>query len=182
MLTTDQKEQINKYEKDKLISTIDFDHYSKRNFRHWNSYGFVYNFVQQYFIHPEQKLLDFGCGNGVEALRYARMGYQVYGFDISDQRIENAMILAEKYGLTDKVTFSVQVSENLDYPPDFFDIIVGVDILHHVNVEESVKEISRILKKNGCAIFREPLQTPKRDWIRNSKIVTWLIPHKEEYK
>lgn len=174
-LTVVQKAQINKYKKHKSINTIDFDHYSKRNFGPWNPYWFVYNFVQQYFVHSEQKLLDFGCGAGINAIRYARMGYQVYGFDISDQHIKNAKILAEKYGLTDKVTFSVQVAEKLDYSSDFFDIIVGVNILHHINVEESIKEISRILKKDGCVIFKEPLQTPKRDRIRNSKIIGCLI-------
>ena len=98
-------------------------------------------------------MLDFGCGNGVASLRFAKIGYDVYGFDISPNNIRIAKNLAQRYGLDDRIHFSVQRAEELSYPPDFFDIIVGFDILHHLEIEQVANECSRILKKDGIALF-----------------------------
>ena len=37
-----------------------------------------------------------------------------------------ANALAKKHGYSDRATFSVQSAESLDFPSDFFDIVVGV--------------------------------------------------------
>ncbi|MFH1924408.1 MAG: class I SAM-dependent methyltransferase [Planctomycetota bacterium] len=172
-----QQRHVKKYdEMQEVVNDVDFDHYSTKRFGPWNPYWCVHNYVERYYSHPGQKLLTFGCGSGIDALRYARMGYQVYGFDISQRRIRVAQALAAKYGYEGKTQFSVQPAENLDYASDFFDIVVGVNVLHHIDVEESMKQVAKVLKKGGRAIFKEPLQTPARDRIRNSRLVTWLIP------
>ena len=49
--------------------------------------------------------------------------------------------------------------ENTKLSSNYFDIIYGVGILHHLNLNKTVKEIERLLKKNGSLIFIEPLGT-----------------------
>jgi len=175
--TANQLAQAQKFDElDEHVDDVDFDHFSQKKFGPWNPYWFVHNFVEQYRTEHDQRLLSFGCGTGSDALRYAKMGYQVYGFDISKRRVSIANALAKKHGYSDRATFSVQSAESLDFPSDFFDIVVGVNILHHIDAELSLMHAARVLKKGGPALFKEPLATPARDRIRNSKFVTWFLP------
>jgi SAM-dependent methyltransferase len=84
--------------------------------------------------------------------------------------------LFKKYGKSDLGSFQVSAAEKLPYPTDHFDFIAGIDILHHVDVEKSLKECKRVLKPGGVAIFREPIEVPLLDWIRNTFIVRAFAP------
>lgn len=46
------------------------------------------------------------------------------------------------------------------FPDHYFDMIFGKWILHHLSIEAAVKEMKRILKPNGTAIFIEPMSNP----------------------
>lgn len=51
-------------------------------------------------------------------------------------------------------------AEDLDFPPQCFDLVVGGAILHHLFRPERVIEgCARILKPGGCAIFFEPFES-----------------------
>jgi 2-polyprenyl-3-methyl-5-hydroxy-6-metoxy-1,4-benzoquinol methylase len=158
------------------LNNIDLDHFSKPEFGPWNPYWCVFDLVRRQNCRPEQRLLSFGCGRGANALRYARLGYDVHGFDISPKRIETATRLAAHYNLSGTTHFSVQSAERLDYPAAYFDIVVGENILHHVDIQKATSEVARVLKPGGTAIFKEPLATPTRDRIRQSAPIRWLLP------
>src|SRR5215213_6080298 len=72
--------------------------------------------------------------------------------------------------------FQVNVAEKLDYPTDFFDVLVGSEILHHVEISHALSECSRVLKKGGMAIFHEPVRVPVLDVLRESRFGRWLVP------
>ena len=48
-------------------------------------------------------------------------------------------------------------AENLSYDDNFFDLIIGSAILHHTELDLALKNIHRVLKPNGKAIFIEPM-------------------------
>ncbi len=158
------------------LADIDFEHYDRKPFGPWNPYWHVHHLVSQRLSQNCQRLLVVGCGNGRDALVYARLGYEVYGFDISPRAVAIGIQAAKRYDLADKMFLSVQAAEQLNYESEFFDLAVGVNVLHHVDVERSLAELLRVLKPGTQAIFKEPLITPWRDKVRNSRLVTWLIP------
>jgi SAM-dependent methyltransferase len=84
--------------------------------------------------------------------------------------------LAAKYDLADRAHFSVQAAERLQYPDGEFDVIAGVDILHHVNIENAIRECLRVLKPGGHAIFLEPVEAPAFDRLRHSALVVRFFP------
>ena len=53
--------------------------------------------------------------------------------------------------------FRVMDAHSLDFPDNSFDIVFGTGILHHLDFEVAVKEISRVLKNDGEMVFVEPL-------------------------
>ncbi len=102
-------------------------------------------------------VLDYGCGEGEQALRLARSAGQVIGIDISGQSIEMAREKAKKAGLSDKITFVVGDVEALNYPADTFDGIWCSGVLHHLDVNAAFGEMARVLKPDGGAICNEAL-------------------------
>jgi 2-polyprenyl-3-methyl-5-hydroxy-6-metoxy-1,4-benzoquinol methylase len=150
-----------------------------RERRPWNAYWRVHELARSWFNSPSQRLLDFGCGCGDTSVRLARIGYDVYGFDVSPVNIEVARALAVRYGLEDRIHVSVQTAESLDYPDDFFDVIVGIDILHHVDIPAALRECLRVLAPGGRVVFHEPVEAPLFEPLRNSRFGTWLVPKTE---
>ena len=48
-------------------------------------------------------------------------------------------------------------AEDLKFDDDYFDIVCGGAILHHLDLNKALSEITRVLKPDGKAIFVEPL-------------------------
>ncbi len=145
--------------------------------RPWNSYWFTYDLAAKERLRGAETLLDFGCGTGHAAIRCAKLGYDVHGFDIAPGNIRQAEFLARKYGCDAQTSFSVQVAEALSYPSNFFDVVVGIDILHHIDVGPAIRECMRVLKPDGVAIFREYVEVPVLDRIRNTWLLRRLVPN-----
>jgi 2-polyprenyl-3-methyl-5-hydroxy-6-metoxy-1,4-benzoquinol methylase len=144
--------------------------------RPWNPYWHVTELLKAHYRGPFQQLLDFGCGPGSYAVQSAHIGYEVSGFDISEGNIRTAEALAEKYGLSERTHFAVGAAERLEYPSAFFDVIVGIDILHHVDIPLAIPECMRVLKPGGVAIFKEPVEVPVFDRLRNTKLGRTVCP------
>lgn len=178
-LTDRQRRELEFYEEfSELnpISDVCFDPILGKETRPWNSYWHVIEVAKQYFRSKSQRLLDLGCGKGENSAIFAKLGYDVSAFDLSPNNITAAKRLAEKYGLTANTHFSEGVAEKLDYADDYFDIIVGQDILHHVDIKQALTECFRVLKKDGLAIFHEPIRAAVFDTLRESRLGKWMVP------
>lgn len=146
--------------------------------RPWNSYWSIYEFAIHHF-QTGMKILDFGTGPGENALRFSHIGYEVYGFDISDENIKVANALFKKHARN--AEFKVATAESLPYADESMDIIVGIDILHHIDIPLAIKECYRVLKKGGKAYFREPVDVPLLDRIRNTWLIKLIAPKNKSF-
>lgn len=113
--------------------------------------------IQEYYntrinISREKIILEIGCSIGVYTQELATNAVKIKAIDISD----NAINEAKKLKL-ENVEFYTMDAENLKFNNEEFDIICGNSILHHLNINLIMKEVTRVLKKDGKAIFREPL-------------------------
>lgn len=104
-------------------------------------------------------VLDYGCGVGDAAIKYLQRGAIVYAIDISPVLIEKLQNKAREFNLHQNLHAYAMNAEKLEFHDNFFDLVIGDGILHHLNVEKSCTEIKRVLKSNGKAIFTEPLGT-----------------------
>jgi len=64
--------------------------------------------------------------------------------------------------------------EELGYKDESYDLVVGSRILHHVNVGRAGREIDRVLKKSGKAIFWEC--TERNPLLKLMRIMEALLP------
>ena len=104
-----------------------------------------------------KKVVEIGCGEGWLTRILAKKKADVYSFDISDEAINTVRSRLKEEGLSDRVTLERMAAEELTYPSDTFDLVVGSAILHHLDLEISAKEIWRVLKPGGKGYFMEPL-------------------------
>jgi ubiquinone/menaquinone biosynthesis C-methylase UbiE len=104
---------------------------------------------------PQGKhILDYGCGHGMASVVLARAGASVSAFDLSPGYIREARQRAEANCVT--IQFTVASAEELPYADESFDAVWGNAILHHTELPVAVKELHRILKPGGVAVFNEP--------------------------
>ncbi|MGH9317051.1 MAG: class I SAM-dependent methyltransferase [Thermoanaerobaculia bacterium] len=100
-------------------------------------------------------MLEYGCGEGKFAVSLASLGATVDAIDISGVALETASRNAAAQHAM--IGFRLMNAEDLEYEDDTFDLICGRSILHHLDLEQALSEISRTLKADGKAIFLEPL-------------------------
>lgn len=103
------------------------------------------------------RVLEFGCGQNASAFRLAREGCRVTGIDISRVAIEDARREAIRQGLGRRASFEHMDAEALHFDDGVFDLVCGTGILHHLDLDAAVRQISRVLRPGGRAVFMEPL-------------------------
>lgn len=101
---------------------------------------------------PNAKILDLGCGSGGFTKMIAnRIGTDnIYGVEISEPAIESA----KKNGI--KIIRS-DLNNPLPLKDKMFDFVCANQVIEHLyNTDTFVKEIYRVLKKDGYAIVSTP--------------------------
>ena len=122
-----------------------------------------------------RRVLDIGCWWGWY-IRYVReRGGRVYGFDYEHDRINDA---AEFLG--SKNDLSVANAEFIPYKADIFDLVFSYHVMEHTeNDSQLIKEIFRVLKKDGDLIIGVPNDGSLG--LLPYKPFRWLLKHRESY-
>ncbi len=119
------------------------------------------------------RVLDIGCGEGKDAVFFAKCGYAVTAFDIAEQGIEKAKRLAEY----NKVDVNFFKADLFDYRPDAeYDIVFSSGVLHFIRQTER-KELFDSLKAhtadsgiNALNVFvKKPFIEPAPDQTKEEE-------------
>jgi ubiquinone/menaquinone biosynthesis C-methylase UbiE len=95
-------------------------------------------------------VLDVGCGQGIDLVRYARAGANVTGVDLTPRHVELARTHLEVSGLSG--TVAQGDAERLPFADDSFDRVSSNGVLHHTpDIEAALREIRRVLRPGGEA-------------------------------
>jgi len=100
-------------------------------------------------------LLDLGCGSGEAAVFFALRGADVTAVDVSGEMLRVARALASQRGVA--VQTAQVMAEAMPFADETFEYLYGNGVLHHVTLEPTIREIRRVLKVGGRAVFIEPL-------------------------
>ena len=101
-----------------------------------------------------KRVLDYGCGHGMAAVVLARAGASVTAFDLSPGYVNEARERARANRVN--VECIVADGEALPFPDATFDAVWGNAILHHLDLAKAGRELHRMLKPGGVAVFCEP--------------------------
>jgi len=94
------------------------------------------------------RVLEIGCGAGVDAERFVEAGAIYTGIDLTEKAVE----LTKKRCPNRHI---VQMNaEYLDFPDNHFDLVYSWGVIHHaMNPQTIINEIHRVLKPNGFFFF-----------------------------
>lgn len=106
-----------------------------------------------------KNVLDVGCGDGENAMNFAKLGAIVTGLDISPKAIELATRRAEVNHVSGSTTFICSPLETAQFTPGSFDVIWGDAVLHHLiaDLDTVMTHLMEWLKPGGIIMFGEPV-------------------------
>jgi SAM-dependent methyltransferase len=119
------------------------------------------------------RVLDYGCGQGEEAVYLAKMGGHVTAIDISPVGVRLTNERARLNGVGDRVNAMLMRCDPTEFLSESFDVIHGFGILHHIGLRVGMTEVKRLLRPGGRGLFFEHMG--------NSKMIEWLRPKEQDY-
>ena len=108
----------------------------------------ILNCIEKEFINTTSiKALDYGCGGGLFCKKLNEMGYQVTGYDESEELANAAQInTPEEVTITNSMAIA---AENGKY-----DLVSSIMVFQFIeDIESTINSIISMIKENGLIIF-----------------------------
>ena len=107
-------------------------------------------------INPK-KILDLATGTSDIAIELSSIkDCKIIGMDPSSKMLEVGQSKIDNQNLNDKILLEKGNAENLKYDDGVFDVVtIGYGVRNFTNLKNSLKEIYRVLKKDGLLIILE---------------------------
>lgn len=104
------------------------------------------------YLKPDDHVLEIGCGTGTTAIHHAANVAHIRATDISAEMTDIARAKAREAGVGN-VDFEVASVDDLQAPPNSFDVILAHSILHLLpDVERTLLQLNELLKPGGLLI------------------------------
>lgn len=151
-----------------------------------NIIEFIDSYCMRKDIKKEKvKVLDWGCGKGLEVLWLNLNGYNVVGVDLDKEPIQNGLSLARELGLKKDSLQVISDNNKTPYSNDYFDLVYSNQCFEHVRDLDTVaKEMYRITKQGGEGYHELPaflnpyeghLYMPFVHWLPKNRIRLLVI-------
>lgn len=163
----------------------------RKCFRAYSSRGHMKNVVDDLavmkkYTPPPRKVLDFGCGIGLQAYLLAHLGYEVTGLEtVEDKsldgflkgraethiksREESMRGVWETIRKKAPIDFRFYDGRNIPFPDRHFDVVLAYAVFEHIppaEVPGIIKGIRRIMKPGGTLyIFQLPRRASYTEFI-----------------
>jgi SAM-dependent methyltransferase len=141
------------------MSAYDWDSdYESGNFKHWEPIGQspeLAALIAAGLIGKNARILDVGCGGGLDTIFMAQHGFCAAGVDLSRQALEIARERADNAG----VWVDWLVGSILDLPIEAgtFDFVLDRGLFHLIEDNDRARyssELFRVLEPSGYAVIR----------------------------
>jgi len=122
---------------------------------HWlepaeESYYLIHRWQEQ----GKKDFLDLGCGLGRHTVQFAKAGFKVAGFDLSEEALAQTKALLDKEGLEADLRHGDMLE--LPYDNESFDCILCRNVISHSDTEgvrKIASELLRVLRSGGECYF-----------------------------
>jgi SAM-dependent methyltransferase len=109
---------------------------------------------------PGVRCLEIGCGTGEFTMRLLRSGCELVAVDVSEAAVARCRERVD--GRAEVVVGNVETGEGVEGQE--FDALVGVSVLHHVDVAATLRQLVPKLKRGGRFAFSEPNLANPQVW------------------
>jgi ubiquinone/menaquinone biosynthesis C-methylase UbiE len=111
-------------------------------------------------VRPQDKILEIGFGPGIVFPSLANLCNLVIGIDIFDLcNFETVKNMCKSEKIEEKVELLRGDAQNISLRQETCDIAIAMDVLEHIpDLSRSMKEIERILKRDGSFLACIPME------------------------
>jgi SAM-dependent methyltransferase len=145
-------------------------------------------------IDPSERVINFGCGLGPQAVVFKGHYSSMVGVDVNAQRLEDSKSFLAPYGIEHYETICASV-EDVPLPSGSFDKAIAIDVIEHVEHPARLcAEAHRLLREGGSLLitfptmsdrFKDAMSFIKRVALRRERPAepTWWNPdhHNQEH-
>ena len=130
--------------------------------------------VQEFALHIRERVLEYGCGGGSDALSYLRRQNRVWYADVVPDNVEAATRRIAQAGLArEAYPVVLEASAPIPLAAETMDVINAHGVLHHIEDPAPVlAEFARILKVGGqlyVMLYTEHL------WAKHQRTIELLV-------
>lgn len=113
-----------------------------------------FDLIGKYLNLKNKRILDIGCGIGTYLKKFQEYSGEVYGADINQENVKEALKITPKVKLAS--------AENLPFGDNFFHLVLLHEVLEHLTDDKkAIKEALRVLKPKGSLV----IFAPNRFWF-----------------
>lgn len=95
------------------------------------------------YLAPESHILDVGCGDGISLTKLNSLGFNVYGIDLNETKLEIARQNNNNVSLCDMHDLSI-------FEDEMFDVIISSHSLEHSYAPDiAIEQFNKVLKQDG---------------------------------
>lgn len=106
-----------------------------------------YKYIQPVIQDKDAKILEAGAGHGAFTELLHKDGFDISACDL----------FPELFYLKEVECLEADVTKELPYPSDSFDVILAIEVMEHIHDHlVFFKEAARILRKDGILLFSTP--------------------------
>lgn len=130
-----------------------------------------------FYYFKNKKVLEIGCGAGVDAVRFTNADALYTGIDLTDIAVSLTKKKIKNKGIV--ITMN---AESLDFPDDYFDLIYSHGVIHHtITPQKVIEEIYRVLKPHGlfCLMIYNKLSCRYLLDIMFFRKILWILRFKK---
>jgi ubiquinone/menaquinone biosynthesis C-methylase UbiE len=127
-------------------------------------------------MHPDQRVLDVGCGTGPMVDFFCSRDLRYYGLDVATGMLDSITEQFRSKPYFSRIELKVGSAEKVPYPDAYFDHYVGMGLLEYlIDMQPTFREIARVVKPGGLAVLTIPnLVSVNRFIMRNTGFITAL--------
>jgi SAM-dependent methyltransferase len=129
-----------------------------------------------------KEVLEYGSGWGENTIILAHRGAHVHALDISPELMEINRRRMEVNECTSGVRLTVASAYEVPSPDESVDVVFGMAILHHLDLAQAAREVYRVLRPGGRAIFSEPTRSSPTLRVLRRMIPCRLPAHVSPYE
>jgi len=133
-------------------------------------------------LRPGVRCLELGCGSGEFTTRLVESGCELTAVDISEVSVARCRERVDDRA--EVVVGNIETGEGLEARE--FDAVVGVSVLHHVDVDACLNTIAPLLRADGRLAFSEPNRANPQVWAERRfeplRRARHVLPHETAFR
>ena len=131
---------------------------------------------------PGTTALELGCGTGEFTTRLVESGCELTAVDISEVSAERCR--ERVGGRAEVLVGNIETGEGLEGRT--FDAVVGVSVLHHVDLDATLGVVASVLRSGGRFAFSEPNRANPQVWAERRfeplRRARHVLPHETAFR